>query len=409
MKKLTALLLAVLMMVGLLPVLTQAETVKLTMGSWRSDDAEKVQALLDKYKELTGVEITFQPTVSDQYNATLRLQLDNGTGPDLYYSRSYAVGQELFDAGFSMDCTDIPGVKENFPESALDAWQTPDGKVFAVPFAAVSQVIYYNKTLFADNGLEVPTTFEELMAVSKAFKEKGIEPFANGIASNWDILECVYLGMLPNYVGGADQRALYESGEKKMNDEAFLKSLKDFAELAQYLPEGFESLTNSDGPAMLGLGRAAMFIDGSWTCGTFADYGVEWGAIAFPAPEGATPAMCFHPDMGIAGNNATKHPEEVKAFLAWLATPEGAQTTSSYLPQGFFPMIDAPITFADPAVTEILALNEGKVLDARFVWAKLLGMYTPMVEQLNALTKGETTPEAVAEVFAAEQAKIVAQ
>jgi len=229
MRKLTALLLAVLMMAGLLPALTQAETVKLTMGSWRSDDAEKVQALLDKYKELTGVEIAFQPTVSDQYNATLRLQLDNGTGPDLYYSRSYAVGQELFDAGFSMDCTDIPGVKENFPESALDAWQTPDGKVFAVPFAAVSQVIYYNKTLFAENGLEVPTTFEELIAVSKAFKEKGIEPFANGIASNWDILECVYLGMLPNYVGGADQRALYESGEKKMNDEAFLKSLQDFA------------------------------------------------------------------------------------------------------------------------------------------------------------------------------------
>lgn len=409
MKKLTALLVAVLLLATMLPMLGQAEGVKLTMGSWRSDDAEKVQALLNKYKELTGVEITFQPTVSDQYNATLRLQLDNGTGPDLFYSRSYAVGQELFDAGFAMDCTDIPGVKENFSASALNAWQTPDGKAFAVPFAAVSHVVYYNKTLFADNGLEVPKTFEELLAVSQAFKDKGIEPFANGIASNWDILECVYLGMLPNYVGGADQRALYESGEKKMNDEAFLNSLKDYAELAKFFPEGFESITNSDGPAMLGLGRAAMFIDGSWTCGTFADYGVEWGAFAIPAREGATAGMCFHPDMGITGNNATKYPEEVKAFLAWLATPEGAQITADYLPLGFFPMINAPITFADPAVTEILALNEGKVLDARFVWAKLLGMYTPMVEQLNALAKGETSPEAAAEVFAAEQAKIVGQ
>ena len=256
MKKFLAILLTAMLLATMLPALVQAEGVKLTMGSWRSDDAEKVQALLDKYKEQTGVEITFQPTVSDQYNATLRLQLDNGTGPDLYYSRSYAVGQELFDAGFSMDCTDIPGVKDNFGASALNAWQTPDGKVFAVPFAAVSQIIYYNKTLFADNGLEVPTTFEELLAVAKAFKDKGIEPFANGIASNWDILECVYLGMLPNYVGGADQRALYESGEKKMNDEAFLNSLKDFAELAKFFPEGFESITNSDGPAMLGLNRA---------------------------------------------------------------------------------------------------------------------------------------------------------
>ena len=82
MKKLTAFLIALLMLATMLPIIGQAEAVKLTMGSWRSDDAEKVQALLDKYKELTGVEITFQPTVSDQYNATLRLQLDNGTGPD---------------------------------------------------------------------------------------------------------------------------------------------------------------------------------------------------------------------------------------------------------------------------------------------------------------------------------------
>lgn len=411
MKRSFAFLLVVMMVVSLLPLAGQAETVTLTMGSWRSDDAAQVQALLDKYKEETGVEIKFEPTVSDQYNATLRLQLDNGTGPDLFYSRSYAVGQELFDAGFSMDCTDIPGVQENFAASALDAWQTPDGKVFAVPFAAVSQIIYYNKDMFEENGLEVPATFEELLAVCEALKAKGIEPLANGIASNWDILECVYLGMLPNYVGGPEARAAYESGEKKMNDEAFLKSLQDYAALVQYLPMGFESITNSDGPAMLGNERAAMFIDGSWTCGVWGkDYpDLNWGSFAIPAPAGNAAGMCFHPDMGITGNNATKHPEEVKAFLTWLASPEGAQTTTSYLPLGFFPMINAPITFADERVTEILALNEGKVMDARFVWAKLLNMYTPMVEQLNALARGETTPEAAAEVFAAEQAKTLGQ
>ena len=70
-------------------------------------------------------------------------------------------------------------------------------------------------------------------------------------------------------------------------------------------------------------------------------------------------------------------------------------------------MINAPITFADEKVTEVLALNEGKVLDARFVWAKLLDMYTPMVDQLNAIARSETTPAAAAEVFAAEQAKVL--
>ena len=125
--------------------------------------------------------------------------------------------------------------------------------------------------------------------------------------------------------------------------------------------------------------------------------------MAFPAPAGNTPGVCFHPDMGITGNNATKHPEEVKAFLAWLATPEGAQITADYLPAGFFPMINAPITFQNERVTDILALNQGKTLDARFIWPKMMDYYTPMVEQLNAICRGETTPQAAADALAALQ------
>jgi len=109
MKKLTAIFVAILILMTLMPMSALAgEAVKLTMGSWRSDDTTQVQALLDEYKEMTGVEITFAPTVPAQYNATLRLQLDNGTGPDLMYSRTFATSKELYDAGFLMDIKDIP-------------------------------------------------------------------------------------------------------------------------------------------------------------------------------------------------------------------------------------------------------------------------------------------------------------
>ena len=409
MKKLTALLLAALMLATLVPGLVQAEGVKLTMGSWRSDDTAQVQALLDKYKELTGVEITFQPTVPAQYNATLRLQLDNGTGPDLMYSRTFAASKELYDAGFLLPLNDIAALKDNFSAASLEAFMADDGTIYAVPYAAVSQIVYYNKAIFAENNLEVPTTFEELLNVAQALKDKGIEPLANGIASNWDILECVFLGMLPNYVGGAEERALYEAGERKMNDEAFVKALTDFAALSKYLPEGFEALANEDGPGMFGMGRAAMFIDGSWTVGMFDEYpDLDLGVFAIPAPEGHTPGLCFHSDMGMAGNAATQHPEEVKAFLAWFASVEGAQEAADLLPPGFFPTINAPVTLKNENSQAILALNEGKVLDFRFIWKDFLGMYTVMVDNLNAIARGETTPEAAAEAFAAAQEEILA-
>ena len=71
MKKLVAIILASLMC--LLPLISLADG-ELTMGSWRTEDAEQVGALLAKYEELTGVKIVFQPTTSTQYNATLRQQ-----------------------------------------------------------------------------------------------------------------------------------------------------------------------------------------------------------------------------------------------------------------------------------------------------------------------------------------------
>jgi len=240
--------------------------------------------------------------------------------------------------------------------------------------------------------------------VCDALVAAGVTPLANGLASNWDILECVFLGMLPNYVGGAEERAKYESGEKALNDEAFVHAYTDFQTLTKYLPEGFESISNDDAIMYFATGRSAMVIDGSWSSGTSDEYGINWGAMAFPVPEGGYDAMCFHPDMAIAGNTATQYPDEVNAFLAWIATPEGAQIVADYLPAGFFPMIDAPITLKNERLTEILALNEGKELDARFVWPKLMALYNPMLEQLNALARGETTPQEAADAVAAAAA-----
>ena len=81
MKKLIAILLVTLLAIAPLAAFAD-DGVTLTIGSWRNTDAPMVEALLAKYKEISGVTITFEPTQSSQYNSVLRLQLDSGTGPD---------------------------------------------------------------------------------------------------------------------------------------------------------------------------------------------------------------------------------------------------------------------------------------------------------------------------------------
>ncbi|MDR1253122.1 MAG: extracellular solute-binding protein [Treponema sp.] len=371
--------------------------VTLVMGSWRPDDTEQMNNLLAEYKALKpNVTIQFRPTNPPDYNATLRLQLDGGTGPDLMYARSYAPGRELFNAGYFADCSDIPGVKQNFSAANLAPWQMPDGKMFAVPFAAVSHAVYYNKTIFQKEGLAVPATYEEFLSLCGALDAKGYTPLANGVADEWDILECFYLGMLPNFVGGGADRAEYESGARKLDDAAFIASFKAMADVAKYLPRGYESVTYNDSQALFNTQQAVMFMDGSWTAGVYDGAPFEWGLFAMPAPAGRKTLITFHPDMAITYNKATKYPTECQEFLEWLASPAGAEVASKALPVGFFPMISAPITLSDPHANEFLALNNGKETDARFVWPKFLDLYAPMNQAVIKVLKGEQTPQQAA-------------
>ena len=380
----------------------EADKVVLTMGSWRADDVAQMENLLSVYSTVApDVEIKFQPTNPPDYNATLRMQLDGGTGPDLMYSRSYATGEELFNAGYAYDCSNIPGLKENFSENSLAPWTAEGGEIFAVPFAAVSHAVYYNKDIFAELDLQVPETWEDFMVVCQTLKDAGHTPLANGLAEEWDILECFFLGMVPNYIGGPEQRELYESGEKKLNDEAFVAAYTDIAGVAPYLPTGFEAVTYNDSQIMFNSQAATMFVDGSWTAGVYEDADFEWGVFAIPARAGSETAICFHPDLAITMNAATEHPEEAEAFLAWLCTEEGATAASQNLPVGYFPMIDFPITLEDPHANEFLALNEGRVTDARFVWPKLMDLYTPMNQAVIKAIKGEMTPQQAADSVAA--------
>lgn len=71
----------------------------------------------------------------------------------------------------------LPGLREETMK---------DGKITSLPFNKSTEVLWYNKTLFDELGLEVPTTFEELKEVSKKiYEEKGIPGVGFDALSNY--------------------------------------------------------------------------------------------------------------------------------------------------------------------------------------------------------------------------------
>lgn len=86
------------------------------------------------------------------------------------------------------------GIKEfdDIVPSLLEA-ATYDGNIYGLPFNKSTEVIWYNKTLFDELGLEVPTTYEELASVSKEINEKkGI------VGTGFDSLNNYYTTYLKN-------------------------------------------------------------------------------------------------------------------------------------------------------------------------------------------------------------------
>ncbi len=374
------------------------EPVELTMGSWRTDDVDQMNTIIAKFNEAyPNITIKFDPTNPPDYNATLRTQLEGGTGPDLFYLRSFATSRQLFDEGFIEPLADLPGLKENFSEASLGPWSAADGTPYGVPMIAVSHGIYYNKDLFEQLGIEVPTTWEELLAAAQKIKDAGYTPFANASGDAWTIAEIVFMNLAPTFIGGYEGRQAYLNGERCFNDENMVKAFQAVADLAPFVPDGQEALTYYDSQALFEQGKAAMWLGGSWDIPGVREghHGLRVGRLCHSCAAGQTERyVSFHLDAGMGINKASANKEAAKTFLEWMTTADFAQQLANELP-GFFPISNNPPAPDNAHAAEFLKLNEGRGQDIRLAWEKLLDGqpdgYTLMQDNAIAVLGGNAT------------------
>jgi raffinose/stachyose/melibiose transport system substrate-binding protein len=96
--------------------------------------------------------------------------------------------QTLIDAGLLMDISDQPFVK-NYDEAATKDSGTYNDKVYAVNLGRVIYSgVFYNKDLFEKYGVEVPTTWDELVAACETFKSNNVSCMTAGGKDGWPIL-----------------------------------------------------------------------------------------------------------------------------------------------------------------------------------------------------------------------------
>ena len=230
MKKMMCMFLAVLMILGLTacgaekqeaapaeagfkPALDSSVNCHISVAGGYSN-FEALEAEFDRFNEYyPNVDLTF--TKVDDYNNMIGMVLNGNDAPDIYVNYSWMYGREQYQAsidaaenladpslGLDLDC-----IRSNM------ILNTGDGTLPMVPVFSNTYGMLVNNDLFKKEGLSVPTTYQELVAVCKAFREKGYENPMMGFSKE-ETTSLFTLTIYPFFCGTLAQD---EEAVKKLN------------------------------------------------------------------------------------------------------------------------------------------------------------------------------------------------
>lgn len=304
MKKYALLILCLLLAIHAIPAFA-AETLTLTtepmtITLWdiATDEPQKsiqegaVQRFMDAYPNIT-VEITH--TQNDAYKEKLIIAMSSGQCPDMYIHWGGGPMIEYINSGFGADITELYEKYNtvDYLPSAVEQCKY-NGKMYAIPYGGIGGCgIYYNKAIFAEVGIEVPTTIAELEAACDKLVAAGYVPFSLANGSKWT--GSMYFMYLATRFGGVDAFANAVAGTGSFTDEAFMYAAETIQDWVRkgYFPEGVNSLSTDDGQdrQLMYQEKAAMMLHGSWQSRSMATDQEDWykekiGYFAFPALEG---------------------------------------------------------------------------------------------------------------------------
>ena len=243
-------------------------------------------------------QITVELFASDAYKEKIRTSIGSGNAPTLIYSWAGGTLADYVAKGEVADITaQTPDLLKRVIPSVADTGKV-NGKVYAVPNNQSQPVVmYYNKKLFTQVGVQVPTTWDELLTVVKAFNAAGIAPFSMAGQSKWPDL--MWIEYLVDRIGGpAVFKAIMDGKAGAWSDPAVAAALTKIQELvaAGGFAKGFASISadsNAD-LALVDTDKAAMILQGSWVYSTFKSDAPQFvssgnlGYMRFPTIPGGT-------------------------------------------------------------------------------------------------------------------------
>ncbi len=282
-------------------------------GTITGVEAEQLSQSVAKFQECTGIVVTYNG--SDQFETEINIRVDGGNAPDLAIIPQPGLLQRVVGTGAVVAAPE--SVEANVDEFWSPDWKnygTVGSTFYAAPLmASVKGYIWYSPTEFADNGYEVPTTWQGMMDLTAEMAANGgtgpnYKPwsigFESGTATGWagtDWIEDIVLREL-----GADAYDEWVAGDLDFTSPEITAAFEAFGAIAlnpDYVNGGLgdsasivstsfqeAGLQILEGSAS--LHHQASFYEAQWPEGTVvAPDGDIWAFLTPPMAEGDPAAV----------------------------------------------------------------------------------------------------------------------
>ena len=343
MKKLVLLTLVVslallLLSVGLVSAQDQITLVYWSMWNETEGQALVLQDAIAKY-EADHPNITINAVWNGRQNQTLvRTAMSAGTVIDLMDQDEDQIAGGLQRDGQGLALNDLlkqPALDHDgvtiadvFLPGTLNMFDL-DGKTYLMPYIYNTVEFWYDKRTFADAGVEVPTTWNDLLAACDKLNAAGYAPIA--AEGNEPGYSAFYLTELVARIKGPGwlrQAAADPTGEM-WKDPAIIQAAQMTRDLwdKNCIPPETLGYVWPQGQQTLATGTAGMELVGSWLpveLQTMTDPDFQWGGFTFPSIEGGVGKTTdvYALLLAFMINKDTKHPQEAFDFLRTLMTDQ---------------------------------------------------------------------------------------
>lgn len=193
-----------------------------------------------------------------------------GQLPDVLYMWPGGRSSTLHTQGLVRDLYPLLGDdRAQFSEAALVP--QAGGYLGQLPIGVTaSHAFYVNKGLLDELGLEVPKTYEDLVAMVPVLRQNGLETIIMGAQDDW-VIQSTLFSMIAGRLAGDDFLEAILANEAKFTDAPFMNALEFYAQLFKDGILSRRSLQTSYGEVngLFASGRAPFLVDGDWKVGAF--------------------------------------------------------------------------------------------------------------------------------------------